>query len=146
MLHGNDGSAIANIGTCIRVFRQNACRISWQRASVSRYERLLIHMEHLSTILTHRHRVTRSYSVTTSPDQGRDVAILGGGISGLTAAYYLSQSQPSTKITIYEAAPRIGGWLSSKKVTAMDGSDILFEAGPRSLRPAGNGLLAARLV
>ncbi|SEW30452.1 Predicted NAD/FAD-binding protein [Aliiroseovarius sediminilitoris] len=36
----------------------------------------------------------------------RKIAIVGGGISGLSAAYYLS---PHHDVTIYEAAPRLGG-------------------------------------
>ena len=34
------------------------------------------------------------------------IAIVGGGISGLSAAYYLS---PHHDVTLYEAAPRLGG-------------------------------------
>jgi len=87
--------------------------------------------------------IRQSYS--TSFSEPRNVAILGGGITGLASAYYLSQKIPSAKITIYEAGPRIGGWLSSKRVQVDDG-EVLFEAGPRTLRPNGNGVLAARLV
>lgn len=74
-----------------------------------------------------------------------NVAILGGGITGLATAYFLTQQLPRAKVTIYEASDRIGGWLSSKRVAVKDGS-VLFEAGPRTLRPAQNGVLAARLV
>lgn len=84
---------------------------------------------------------------TYSSDQqhGNDVAILGGGITGLASAYYLTKELPEAKITIYEASDRLGGWLSSKRVPVKDGS-ILFEAGPRTLRPSSNGMLSARLV
>jgi len=34
------------------------------------------------------------------------IAVIGAGISGLTTAYYLSQSH---EVTVLEAAPRIGG-------------------------------------
>ena len=36
----------------------------------------------------------------------KKIAIVGGGISGLSAAYYLS---PTHDVTLYEAAPRLGG-------------------------------------
>nr|POE93473.1 protoporphyrinogen oxidase [Quercus suber] len=72
-------------------------------------------------------------------------AILGGGITGLATAYYITKFMPGTKVTIYEASDRIGGWLLSKRVPVNDGS-IIFEAGPRTLRPTPNGLLAARML
>lgn len=75
----------------------------------------------------------------------QDIAILGGGISGLASAYYLTQELPKARITIYEASDRLGGWLSSRRVPVKDGT-VLFEAGPRTLRPSSNGVLAARLV
>ena len=85
----------------------------------------------------------RTYS--SDSDHSHDVAILGGGITGLSSAYYLTRELPNAKITIYEASDRLGGWLSSKRVPVKDGS-ILFEAGPRTLRPSSNGVLSARLV
>lgn len=61
------------------------------------------------------------------------VAILGGGISGLSAAYYLARLAPvSTKITLIEGKKRVGGWIESRRE-----SSVLFEAGPRTLRPQG---------
>lgn len=72
-------------------------------------------------------------------------AILGGGITGLATAYYITKSMPGTKITIFESSDRIGGWLLSKRVPVKDGS-IIFEAGPRTIRPSTNGMLTARLL
>ncbi|KAG1168605.1 hypothetical protein G6F70_004729 [Rhizopus microsporus] len=86
------------------------------------------------------------------------VAILGGGISGLSAAYYLARTAPAaTKITLIEGKQRVGGWIESRRVTpgnydnvsrlpppepATDKNSILFEAGPRTLRPEGiNGAI-----
>ncbi len=37
---------------------------------------------------------------------GRRIAVIGGGISGLTAGYILSRS---THVTLYEADARLGG-------------------------------------
>lgn len=77
------------------------------------------------------------------------VAILGGGISGLSAAYYLSKASPKTKILLIESSKRVGGWIRSQRVPpgyhpsppmlANDPNNVLFEVGPRSLRPVGPG-------
>lgn len=74
-----------------------------------------------------------------------DYAVLGAGITGLATAYYLRQKDPRCKVTIYEASDRIGGWVGSKRVSVPTG-DVVFESGPRSLRPGGNGILSCRLV
>lgn len=63
-----------------------------------------------------------------------NVAVLGGGISGLASAYFLSQKLPRAKIVLYESSSRLGGWLYSKKVDVGSGN-VVFEQGPRSLRP-----------
>jgi oxygen-dependent protoporphyrinogen oxidase len=62
-------------------------------------------------------------------------AILGGGISGLSAAYYLSKAQRTLfdKIYLLESSNRTGGWV--KTLRQDDGS--LFECGPRSIRGVG---------
>lgn len=83
----------------------------------------------------------RQFSAESTPNIG----VLGAGITGLAAAYYVTRNNPNAKVTLYEASDRVGGWLSSKRVDVHDGS-ILFEAGPRTLRPNGNGVLTARLV
>jgi oxygen-dependent protoporphyrinogen oxidase len=43
------------------------------------------------------------------------VAIIGGGISGLSAAYELSSSLPSAEITLFERADRLGGALWTER-------------------------------
>ncbi|OJJ60012.1 hypothetical protein ASPSYDRAFT_30829 [Aspergillus sydowii CBS 593.65] len=62
-----------------------------------------------------------------------DAAVIGGGITGLTAAYRLSKDPLCSNITLYEKAPRVGGWLESEIIN-VDGGDIVFEYGPRTLR------------
>lgn len=78
------------------------------------------------------------------------IAILGGGISGLSTAWYLSKAAPATvSITLIEAANRTGGWLHSDRVQdpRHDDGSILLERGPRSLRPQGiSGLNTLELV
>ncbi|BFZ58352.1 oxygen-dependent protoporphyrinogen oxidase [Savitreella phatthalungensis] len=85
---------------------------------------------------------------TVQPAPPASIAVLGGGIAGLSAAYFLQkQLPPSTKLTVYDKAPRIGGWVSSKTLQAENSTQFVFEEGPRSLRPAGlPGLSALDLV
>ncbi|KAF2101629.1 Protoporphyrinogen oxidase, partial [Rhizodiscina lignyota] len=75
----------------------------------------------------------------------REVAILGGGVTGLASAYYLSRADPKARITLYEASDQLGGWVQTKHVP-VEGGSIVFESGPRTLRPSGNGLVTARLL
>lgn len=85
------------------------------------------------------------------------IAVLGGGISGLTTAYYLSKLAPhGAKIVLTEGSNHLGGWIRSCRVNPghygldrqlpdssdaqiKDDKEVLFEAGPRSLRPVGPG-------
>jgi oxygen-dependent protoporphyrinogen oxidase len=62
------------------------------------------------------------------------IAVLGGGITGLSTAYYLMRELPHAKVTIYEGSEKLGGWLQSKRVE-VEGGSIVFEQGPRTLRP-----------
>ncbi|KAI5797900.1 hypothetical protein DFH27DRAFT_560747 [Peziza echinospora] len=64
----------------------------------------------------------------------KSVAVLGGGISGLTTAFYLTKFYPGLPITLYEKSDRLGGWLNTKEITTKDGR-IQFECGPRTIRP-----------
>jgi len=73
------------------------------------------------------------------------IAVIGGGITGLTAAYCLSKRQ-DISVTLYEGSDRLGGWIHSKHVD-VPGGRVLFELGPRTLRPGmPNGVLTAGLV
>ena len=75
-----------------------------------------------------------------------DIAVLGGGITGLATAFYAIDSLPNAKVTIFEASSRLGGWLHSSKVDVGTGN-VVFEQGPRTLRPTvPNGLITLDLV
>ncbi|KAE8353618.1 hypothetical protein BDV28DRAFT_104267 [Aspergillus coremiiformis] len=78
----------------------------------------------------------RRHSHTTT----YDAAVIGGGITGLTAAYRLSQDPNCSKITLYEKSPHLGGWLLSEKIP-VEGGNVVFEYGPRTLRTAVPGCL-----
>lgn len=56
-----------------------------------------------------------------------NVTIVGGGLTGLTAAYYLGHAKPEWNITLYEQAPRFGGKIQTQRV---DG--FVVELGPDS--------------
>ncbi|CAG8549552.1 4864_t:CDS:2 [Ambispora gerdemannii] len=72
--------------------------------------------------------------------QPKHYAVLGGGISGLAAAWYLMRgTPPKTKITLLEATNRLGGWIQTTRVGE---EQVLFEQGPRTLRPSGLSGLA----
>ena len=62
---------------------------------------------------------------TLSSNKSVDVAIIGGGFSGLWSAYHLKQIQPSLNIAIFEknyvgfgASGRNGGWASAEYPTS----------------------------
>ena len=52
------------------------------------------------------------------------IAIIGGGISGLTTAFYIKQGNPDIDITIFEKEEKLGGKMMTKQI---DG--FLFEEG-----------------
>ena len=60
------------------------------------------------------------------------VSILGGGISGLTAAFCMTTRHRTAKVRLYEATGRFGGWIKTERR-----DDYIFEAGPRTIRPKG---------
>ncbi|XP_060113128.1 protoporphyrinogen oxidase [Heteronotia binoei] len=63
----------------------------------------------------------------------RTVAVLGGGVSGLAACYYLVRSPQAPKVILLEGSSRLGGWIHS--TCTEEGA--VFEHGPRGIRPAG---------
>uniref|UniRef100_T1GCU6 Protoporphyrinogen oxidase n=1 Tax=Megaselia scalaris TaxID=36166 RepID=T1GCU6_MEGSC len=59
--------------------------------------------------------------------------VLGGGIGGLSAAYYLSRKHISP-IKLFEKSNRYGGWIKSENHRD---KGYIFECGPRTLRTNG---------
>jgi oxygen-dependent protoporphyrinogen oxidase len=53
-----------------------------------------------------------------------NIAIIGGGISGLATAFYIKQAQPKTTITLYEKGEHLGGKMMTHEV-----EEFLFEEG-----------------
>ncbi|MCJ1357440.1 MAG: oxygen-dependent protoporphyrinogen oxidase [Icmadophila ericetorum] len=88
----------------------------------------------------------RGYASDSTADQIKDVAVLGGGITGLATAFYLSEALPSQRISLFEASSRLGGWLQSTSVDVGTGK-VVFEQGPRNLRPSNpNGRVTLDLI
>lgn len=54
--------------------------------------------------------------------------ILGGGISGLSAAWFLHKRKPDERILLLEEKERLGGWIQTKRE-----GEFCFERGPRTL-------------
>ncbi|KAI0966253.1 hypothetical protein F4678DRAFT_475985 [Xylaria arbuscula] len=78
--------------------------------------------------------------VTTPSDatKPREIAVLGAGMTGLTAAHYLARHAANAHITIYEASDGPGGWVKAKRVEVEDDDGrrghVLLQHGPRMLR------------
>jgi oxygen-dependent protoporphyrinogen oxidase len=53
------------------------------------------------------------------------IAVIGGGISGLAAAFYVRRLAPRASIQLFEAGPRVGGVVRTER---HDG--YLVECGP----------------
>ncbi len=57
--------------------------------------------------------------------------IIGGGIAGLSAAYYATKKTPEAQITLIESSDRWGGKISTDRVTFDGGVDaFIIEGGP----------------
>ncbi|KAI1123365.1 Protoporphyrinogen oxidase [Nemania abortiva] len=74
----------------------------------------------------------------TNSTQPREIAVIGAGITGLTAAHYLARYAENARITIYEASDRPGGWINADRVEVEDDEGhrghVVFHSGPRMLR------------
>ncbi|KAF4564615.1 oxygen-dependent protoporphyrinogen oxidase [Pleurotus pulmonarius] len=76
---------------------------------------------------------------------GTKLAILGGGLSGLSAAFHLLRRFPNALITIIEKHNKLGGWAQSDRIDVKDERgqpcSVLLESGPRTLRPNADSVL-----
>ena len=57
------------------------------------------------------------------------IIIVGGGIAGLSTAYYAKKQAPKAQITLLEAVGHWGGKITTDRVTFNDG-DFIIEGGP----------------
>lgn len=59
------------------------------------------------------------------------IVIVGGGIAGLSAAYYATKKDPNTQITVLESSNRWGGKITTDRA-ALDDGQFIIEGGPDS--------------
>ncbi|KAJ7104441.1 hypothetical protein B0H15DRAFT_766583 [Mycena belliarum] len=73
----------------------------------------------------------------------KHIAILGGGLTGLSSAFHLSRRFPSSTITIIEKSKTLGGWASNTERVQLPGGrgSVVLEGGPHTVRPASNSVL-----
>lgn len=93
-------------------------------------------------------RCSSSLSAAHMINENSRFGILGGGLAGLTSAYYLAKRLPeSNQIIVWEKTDRFGGWVQSSRVEDQtNGASFVFESGPRSVRPKGlAGLISLEL-
>jgi len=57
------------------------------------------------------------------------IIIIGGGIAGLSAAYYAKKQAPEAQVTLLEAGDRWGGKITTDRIPFDDG-DFIIEGGP----------------
>ncbi|KAM7200496.1 hypothetical protein V8F33_003942 [Rhypophila sp. PSN 637] len=83
-------------------------------------------------------RTYATSSQSTESPPPKSIAIIGGGLTGLTTALYMSKYVPDAKITIYEKSNRLGGWIDTEKVAVKtpDGKEgvVHFERGARLVK------------
>lgn len=93
------------------------------------------------------HSIANPQSRTPNPEPERSVnsslpqcspaeriAVIGGGISGLATAYFLSRKFPHQSIELFEASNRYGGWIESHKLCESKQENDIYEQGPQSIR------------
>ena len=66
-----------------------------------------------------------------------DIVVVGAGISGLTAAHFLLERDPSLRIIVLEASDRVGGRLTGCPVDIANSTDTkLFDLGGEWILPS----------
>uniref|UniRef100_A0A914V2G5 Amine oxidase n=1 Tax=Plectus sambesii TaxID=2011161 RepID=A0A914V2G5_9BILA len=66
-------------------------------------------------------------NLATQPDY--DVVVVGGGISGMTAAYELRKQKPNIRLVVLEAGDRVGGRAWSAHMRTAGGDNERFDLG-----------------
>ncbi|KAK3953147.1 hypothetical protein QBC32DRAFT_210870 [Pseudoneurospora amorphoporcata] len=88
---------------------------------------------------------TRSFMTSVTPPTAelpKDIAIIGGGLTGLATAYFARLHNHHASITVYEASDRLGGWIDTEEVQVTTPSGekgkVIFQRGGRMLKTMNN--------
>lgn len=74
------------------------------------------------------------------------LVIVGGGISGLSLAWFVAHSRPDVRIRILEQEDHVGGYMHTMPSQTENNADY-FEQGPRTLLPSHPGtVIAAQMM
>ncbi|HEX2908254.1 MAG TPA: protoporphyrinogen oxidase [Phototrophicaceae bacterium] len=76
-----------------------------------------------------------SHSAPLTPAQTKQIVIIGGGISGLSAAWYVQQAHNQSmalKVTVLESSNRWGGKILTEQIEGVGDAPFVIEAGPDS--------------
>lgn len=78
--------------------------------------------------------------------KGQELCVIGGGLSGLSLAYFVSKSRPDINVRVLEAKDTVGGYMESKP-QQIENEQTVFEFGPRTLLPSHPGtVIAVQLI
>jgi hypothetical protein len=139
-----DSAAIETMHHVIHTLRvASTCRVGARRA-------FAVHLASNSSLclrsFSSKARCRSSAPQSRDDEKEVDIAILGGGVSGLSTAFYILawhlRAFPGRipKITIYEGSNRVGGWIQTFR-KERDGLQWNFEHGPRTLRVQPESML-----
>jgi len=78
-----------------------------------------------------------------TPSPSAHIIVLGGGVSGLLAAWHLQRR--GRTVEVWEAAATVGGWAQTLAWPGPQGEPGWLERGPQGLRVARDGALARLL-
>lgn len=68
--------------------------------------------------------------ITQTAISQNKVAIIGGGMAGVAAAYYINKYDPNAQITLFEKEHALGGNAQSVKIENF-GKDVMVDLGPQ---------------
>ena len=82
--------------------------------------------------------------------RARRFLVLGAGLSGLSAAFRLTELRPDAHVEVWEASARTGGWIATEQLDARtlgceSEQPLVVDLGPESIlrdKPAGTRLVA----